>query len=144
MAAVAPAAVAAEAGYSRALVAKILPAAHGVKPKTWANILSQFRGALRLAGVIDGCRRARHAGPRLGSPGQGHSRRQEAVLRLGTFLQLVRQQAIAPGAVDDAVVLRFLASREQTDARRAARRGLGRNTDFLDDEADNERGLAGG
>ena len=54
MASVAPAAVAAEAGMLRALVAKILPAAHGVKPKTWANILSQFRGALRLAGVIDG------------------------------------------------------------------------------------------
>ena len=29
------------------------PAAHGITPKTWANLLSRFRAALRLADVID-------------------------------------------------------------------------------------------
>ena len=35
------------------MLSGVLPAAHGVLPKTWANIVSQFRVALRLAGVID-------------------------------------------------------------------------------------------
>src|SRR5262249_5800480 len=42
-----------EAPALRAMIAKIRPAAHGVKEKTWANLLSQLRAALRLADVID-------------------------------------------------------------------------------------------
>jgi integrase len=35
------------------MLAKIRPAAHGVTEKTWANLLSRLRRALRLADVID-------------------------------------------------------------------------------------------
>lgn len=35
-------------------LAKILPAAHGVRPKTFSNLKSLFGSALELAGVIDG------------------------------------------------------------------------------------------
>src|SRR5262245_40792498 len=37
----------------RETLRKIRPAAHGITPKTWANLLSQFRTALKLAGLID-------------------------------------------------------------------------------------------
>ena len=63
MAGDAPASVPADAPSIRALLAKIRPAAHGMTPKTWANLLSRFRAELRLADVIDpnlqGCA-ARH------------------------------------------------------------------------------------
>ncbi len=49
----APATLPANAPAIRAMMAKIRPAAHGVSHKTWANLLSRFRGALRFAGVID-------------------------------------------------------------------------------------------
>ena len=43
----------AEAETLRAMLIAIRPAAHGVKPKTWSNLVSAFRAALELAGVID-------------------------------------------------------------------------------------------
>jgi integrase len=63
MAGVAPAHIPAEAPSIRVLLAKIRPAAHGMTPKTWANLQSRFRQELRLADIIDpnlqGCA-ARH------------------------------------------------------------------------------------
>ena len=53
MAGMAPATVAAEPVALRAMISKILPAGHGVGRKTWSNLLSGSRAALRLAGVID-------------------------------------------------------------------------------------------
>jgi hypothetical protein len=53
MAGVAPAQIPAEAASIRALLAKVRPAAHGMIPKTWANMQSRFRQELRLADVID-------------------------------------------------------------------------------------------
>ena len=53
MAGMAPAMFPAKAPAIRAMLAKIRPAAHGVSHKTWANLLSRFRGALKFAGVID-------------------------------------------------------------------------------------------
>ena len=50
MAGVAPASVPADAPRVRAMLIKIRPAAHGIAPKTWANLLSRFRTELRLAG----------------------------------------------------------------------------------------------
>src|SRR5688572_23042972 len=63
MARVAPTQVPAEAASIRTLLAKVRPAAHGMTPKSWANLQSCFRQELRLADVIDpnfqGCA-ARH------------------------------------------------------------------------------------
>jgi integrase len=63
MAGVAPTQALAEAPSIRVMLAKIRPAAHGMTPKTWANLLSRFRRELRFADVIDsgdqGCA-ARH------------------------------------------------------------------------------------
>ncbi len=53
MAGVSPAQVLAEAPVVRTMLVKIRPAAHGMTPKTWANLLSRFRRELRLADVID-------------------------------------------------------------------------------------------
>ena len=55
----------------RAMIAKVRPAAHGVSSKTWANLLSRFRAALRLADVIDSAGQgAAHAESGLGSSGR--------------------------------------------------------------------------
>jgi hypothetical protein len=53
MAGAVPAQVVAEAPGIRALLTKIRPAAHGVTPKTWVNLLSRFRQELRIGDVID-------------------------------------------------------------------------------------------
>jgi hypothetical protein len=53
MARVQPASVPAEAASIRALLRKVRPAANGMSPKTWANVVSRLRVELRLAGVID-------------------------------------------------------------------------------------------
>jgi hypothetical protein len=110
MGGVAPAAVAAETRVLRAMLAKILPAAHGVSPKTWANLLSQFRGALRHAGVIDPV----EVGSAVQKPEWAplvHAVAGDKRLthRLITFFNWCASRTIAPGTVDDAVVTRFLA-----------------------------------
>jgi integrase len=109
MAGLAPAAVAAESVMLRAMLDKILPAAHGLTPKTWTNLLSQFRAALRHAGVIDPA----VVGVALRSPAWAPlvkavegNRRQSCGLAL--FFNWCASRAIAPQAVDDAIVLRFL------------------------------------
>ena len=53
MAGVAPAMAEANAPALRIMLKRVRPAAHEVKTKTWANLVSQLRAALRLAGVID-------------------------------------------------------------------------------------------
>ncbi len=53
MAGVVPSMAEANAPALRTILKRVRPAAHGVKTKTWANLVSQLRAALRLAGVID-------------------------------------------------------------------------------------------
>jgi integrase len=106
---VAPAAMTADATALRPMLAKVLPAAHGVTQKTWANLLSQFRAALRHAGVID----APVVGAALQDPAwaplvkavAGDKRLSSG---LASFSNWCAAQGIVPGEVDDAVVLRFL------------------------------------
>ena len=43
-----PLQVSAEASVVRTMLAEIRPAAHGLTPKTWANLLSRFRKEFRL------------------------------------------------------------------------------------------------
>jgi integrase len=109
MAGVAPTAVHAEATVLRALVAKILPAAHGVTKKTWANLLSQFRAALRHAGVIDpvvvGSATQNAEWAPLVHAVAGDKRLSHGLI---AFFNWCASKAIAPGAVDDAVVHCFL------------------------------------
>jgi integrase len=110
MRAVVPAAVAAEAVVLRALVAKILPAAHGVKPKTWANILSQFRGALRHAGVIDPVMNSSALQNSEWTPlVKAAARDTRSSCGLACFFNWCASKAITPDTVDDAVVIQFLA-----------------------------------
>jgi integrase len=109
MAGAAPATVPAEATVLRALIAEILPALHGVTEKTWANLLSQFRAALRHAGVID----PQVVGAALQDPAWAPLVRAVAGDRrlssgLASFFNWCALQGIVPGEVDDAVVLRFL------------------------------------
>jgi hypothetical protein len=53
MAQVSPVAVKTEPWGLRRLLAGILPAKHGLSPKSWANLRSAFTAALGLVGVID-------------------------------------------------------------------------------------------
>jgi hypothetical protein len=92
----------------RAIIAKIRPAAHGVTEKTWANLLSQLRAALRLADVIDpmvsGSAMQDPAWAALVQAVAGDKRRS---CGLALFFNWCATRAIAAEAVDDAVVQRF-------------------------------------
>ena len=108
MAGVAPATVPAEAPALRAMLAKIRPAAHGVSPKTWANLLSRFRAALRLADVIDPV----WQGSAMQHPAwaplvQAIAEDKRLSCGLAAFFNWCASQAIAPEEVDDAVVQQF-------------------------------------
>jgi integrase len=108
MAGMQPASVPAEAGSIRALLRKVRPAAHGMSPKTWANLLSRFRVELRYAAVIDpnyaGCP-ARH--PAWGPLVQALSGDTGLSNGLACFSNWCAANDILPGDVDDAVVQRF-------------------------------------
>ena len=108
MAGMAPAAFPAKAPAIRATLAKIRPAAHGVSHKTWANLLSLFRAALKSVGVID-------------PMGQGTAMQNEAwaplvkaiaddtrqSCGLAAFANFCVARNISPRHVNDAVVQRF-------------------------------------
>jgi integrase len=109
MAGVQPASVPAEAASIRALLRKVRPAAHGMSPKTWANVLSRFRVELRLATVID----ANHAGcaarhPAWAPLAQAISGDKGLANGLASFCNWCAAKDILPDDVDDAVVQRFL------------------------------------
>jgi hypothetical protein len=108
MASAAAATVPAEAPIIRAMIAKIRPAAHGVKEKTWANLLSRLRAALRLAGVIDPMMQ----GSALQDPAWAplvEAIADDKRLSCGSacFLNYCAAQAIAPEQVNNGVVQRF-------------------------------------
>jgi integrase len=109
MAGLGPESVPAEAVSIGALLRKVRPAAHGMSPKTWANVLSRFRLELRLAGVID----PNHAGSAARHSAwtslvQAISGDKALWNGLASFCNWCAEQDIYPDDVDDAVVQRFL------------------------------------
>jgi integrase len=108
MAGVPPAMVPAEATALRAMIAKIRPAAHGVKEKTWANLLSQFRAALRLAALIDPTMHGSAMKDAAWGPlVQAISRDKRLSCGLAPFLNWCATQGAAPDAVANIVVQQF-------------------------------------
>jgi hypothetical protein len=108
MAGVAPATLPAKAPAVRAILAKIRPAAHGVSPKTWSNLLSRFRAALRLAGVIEPALQGsatRH--PAWVPLVQAIAEDKRLSCGLASFLNWSASQDIAPEEMDNAAVQRF-------------------------------------
>jgi integrase len=108
MAGMAPAQVEADPPALRAMLSSILPAAHGVTSKTWANLVSQFRAALRLAGVID----QRSDGLALKDPAwapllQAIADDKRHSCGLALFANYCSLQAITPPQVDDLIVQQF-------------------------------------
>src|SRR5262245_14218046 len=87
---------------------KAYPAAHDITPKTWANLLSRFRAALRLAGVIDpawqGSAKQHTAWAPLVQAIAGDKR---LSCGLAPIFNWCASQAIPPEEVNDAVVQRF-------------------------------------
>jgi integrase len=84
------------------------PAAHDITPKTWANLLSRFRAALRLAGVIDPAWQGsamRHAAwaPLI----QAIAGDKRLSCGLAPFFNWCASQAITPEGVNDEVVQGF-------------------------------------
>jgi integrase len=108
MAGVAPATSPAKAPSIRAMLAKIRPAAHGVSPKTWSNLVSRFRAALRLAGVIEPAGQ----GSAMQHPGwaplvQAIADDKRLYCGLCSFFNWSASQDIAPEELDNAAVQRF-------------------------------------
>jgi len=89
--------------FMRPLINKVRPAKHNLRPKTWANLRSNFRAALV------------HASPR---PPRQPDPAWECLRtalpdrymrnRLGRFIGFCEREGIAPEAVCDAVITRFL------------------------------------
>jgi len=108
MAGLTPGQVPAECLSVRALLAKIRPAAHGMAPKTWANLLSRFRRELRVADVID----PNYQGYALRHPAwsplvqtlAGDKRLSNG---LAAFYNWCAAKGVLPDAVDDDVLKRF-------------------------------------
>ena len=104
LASVAPTTVPAEAPTLRAMIAKVRPAAHGVTSKTWANLLSRFRAALRLADVIDSAwQGAANQNPTWAPLVGAIAKDKRLSFGLACFFNWCATQGIAPTAVDDAV-----------------------------------------
>jgi integrase len=108
MAGLVPAMTEASAPSLRALLRIVRPGAHGATPKTWANILSQFRAALRLAGVIE------RGGEGLARKDPAWAPLVEAIAAdkrlscgLAAFVNYCAGKAVTPEQVDDAVVQQF-------------------------------------
>src|SRR6476620_6164124 len=93
----------------RETLRKVRPAAHGITPKTWANLLSRFRTALRLADVIDpvwqGFAMNHPAWAPLVKAIAGDKR---LSCGLAAFSNWCAAQALPPEEVDDKVVQQFL------------------------------------
>ncbi len=100
--------VPAEPAAIRSLLAKVRPAAHGLTPKTWANLMSRFRGELRAANIIDPNwqgRAARH--PNWAPLVQSLMSDKKLSTGLAAFCNWCAAEDILPERVDDAVVQRF-------------------------------------
>jgi hypothetical protein len=122
MAGMAPSGVPAGPVALRAITAKILPAGHGVGQKTWSNLLSGLRAALRLAGVIDPALQgdaSRHPGwAPLAHAIAGDKRLSSG---LAPFQNWCAASGLAPHHVDDAAVRRFHVWLEHRTLRRKPR-----------------------
>jgi integrase len=103
-----PGAVPASLEHMRPLLKRVRPAKHGLQPKTWSNIRSNLRAALAQ---VRPQRPQRHLDPawarwRAALPNQ---RMKVGLSRLITYSE---REGIAPAAVCDAVLERFLAELE--------------------------------
>ena len=122
MAGMAPATVVAEPVALRAMISKILPAAHGVGRKTWSNLLSGLRAALRLAGVIDPALQgdaSRH--PAWAPLAQAIAGDKRLSSGLAPFQNWCAVSGPTPDDVDNAVVRRFHVWLEHRTLRRKPR-----------------------
>ena len=91
----------------RILIASIKPAAHGVSPKSFANIQSNLRAALREAGIIAAVRGHRTKRDPHWSPLLQAVREDKTLLGLSRFINYCAEQSVLPGAVNDDTVLGF-------------------------------------
>ena len=115
--------------YMRPLIKKVWPAKHGLRPKTWSNLRSNFRAAVMQ--VLPPL-------PRRIDPEWEKLRSrlpdQRMKAGLGRFIRYCEQETIATGAVCDPVLGRFYAALE-TDTLVASPRDCHRRTCQLWNEA---------
>ena len=91
----------------RCLIASIKPAAHGVSAKSFANIQSNLRAALREAGIVAAAggyrtKRDPHWSPLLQTVSED-----KTLLGLSRFINYCAEHSILPGTVNDDTVLGF-------------------------------------
>lgn len=91
----------------RALIASIRPAAHGVSVKSFANIQSNLRTALREAGIIDAPGGYRIKTDPHWGPLMAVAVNDKSLLALSRFASYCVGHSVPPDAVDDSTVLDF-------------------------------------
>lgn len=93
----------------RPLLREIRPAAHGITWKTLSNIRSLLAAGLAIAGTVDPLRRGMaKRDPAWGALVSAISARKDLSTGLATFASWCAREQIAPSAVSDAIVQRFL------------------------------------
>jgi integrase len=109
-----PASITAHPGVLGQLLARVVPAAHGLRPSRWANVRSLLGKALALAGCD--LLPARTVAP-LDPAWQELARRLKVKaleIGLSRLMHFCSGQGIAPEAVDDAVMARFRTALEHS------------------------------
>ena len=107
-----PEAIPAHPGFLRPRLERVMPAAHGLRPARWTNVRSLLGKALRLAGVdlLPG----RYLAPLAPAWQQlADPLPKELEVALSRLMRFCSVDGIAPVAVDDVVLDRFLTALEQ-------------------------------
>lgn len=89
----------------------VLPKAHGIAPKTWANLRSNFDAALKAAGVTVRSAEVKLAGPwKAAAEAVRASATPQLMNGLGRLLRFAQARGVTPEEVDDDLVDAFEAA----------------------------------
>ncbi|MEW9837522.1 tyrosine-type recombinase/integrase [Mesorhizobium marinum] len=91
----------------RALIASIKPAAHGLSAKSFSNIQSNLRAALREAGIIDAAGGYLTKADSDWGPLMAAAEEDKSYLALSRFAGYCARHSVCPDTVDDSTVLDF-------------------------------------
>ena len=104
-----PAALRLEVPELRVKIAAIRPAAHGISPRTFANLRSLFAVAMEWAGVVEHCPRGvARQDPAWAPLAAGIAGDKRLANGLAAFMNWCVKNGVSPSSVDDTILQRFL------------------------------------
>ena len=104
-----PAALRLDVPELRVKIAAIRPAAHGISPRTFANLRSLFAAAMEWAGVIEHCPRGvARQDPAWAPLAAGIAGDKRLANGLAAFMNWCVKNGVSPSSVDDTILQRFL------------------------------------